>query len=60
MNIYIPDETLHSILPEGKILLNLEEKERPAIEELPAAQPLIYSILNALEEKHTDVLQHKQ
>ena len=55
INIYIPDETLHSILPQGKISFNLQDGIHVDTPELKPAKDLIVTVLGVLEEKCSEV-----
>jgi hypothetical protein len=50
VNIYVPDETLHHILPRGKASCNLSQAFKIDAAKLSPAQHLILSILNSIEE----------
>lgn len=50
VNIYIPDESLHQILPRGKASYSLAEYLKPGEQHLTAAQRLIHCVLASTEE----------
>ena len=60
ITIYIPDETLHSLLPEGRISFNPQQGIKIDAPELSPAQELVISILSALETQHSEILQGKK
>lgn len=60
ITIYIPDETLHSILPQGKISYNPQQGIQVDSPRLKPAQDLIVTILGVIEEKIKDVSQDRK
>ena len=60
ITIYIPDETLHSILPQGKVSFNPQQGIQVDTPRLKPAQDLIVTILGVAEEKIKDVSQERK
>lgn len=60
ITIYIPDETLHSILPLGKVSFDPQQGIQVDSPRLKPAQDLIVTILGVAEEKIKDVSQERK
>jgi hypothetical protein len=60
LTIYIPDETLHSLLPDGRISFNPQQGIKIDTPQLSPAQDLLISILSVIETQHSEVLQGKK
>ncbi len=59
LTIYIPEETLHSILPAGRVSFNLKDGIHIDTPQLSPAQDLIVSVLGTIEAKNTNLMQRK-
>lgn len=59
MSIYVPDETLHSILPHGKFTFKTQQGIRVDTPQLLPAQDLVVTILGVIEERFNEVPKEK-
>ena len=53
--VYLPDRKLHRIMPEGKAVINVEEKQMELPKDAPPFEHLKYSILNAFNEYESKI-----
>lgn len=54
VNIYLPDESLHAILPNGKATYHLQQGLQIDVPKLSAAQHLVLTIVIAMEQHEAD------
>ena len=60
INIYIPDEKLHTLLPQGRISFDPAQGIPIDAPQLKPAQDLIVTVLGAIESKNREVAVEKK
>lgn len=61
INIYVPDESLHDILPNGRANFNPQEGFTIDTPRLSSAQKLVLHILSSIEKQNeTEPLKHQE
>ncbi len=60
LTIYIPDESLHSILPGGRVSFHSHQGIKIDTPQLSPVQDLIISVLGAIEVQNSNMVQRKK